>query len=367
MAAVIPAEERIAVRIGPRAQLGSLWRHPVLRAFLKAALTVLVATTITFALIRLLPGNPIDLRIDELTRDGSTTYEQAREQVAALYAIDVDLPIPEQYVGYLWSVARGDLGNSFLSRTTPVTSIILTVLPWTLFAVGTGLLLSFTAGIGLGLVAAYKRGSFFDQAVTFFSYVGYSMPTFWLGLMLLLIFAVFIHAFPVAGIVDVRLTGAPFLTADYNAWFGQHPIAGILDILAHIVLPATTIAIVGIAGDSRFMRSSMLDAIHQDYVRTARAKGLSERVVVLKHALRNALLPVITNIAIELPLLFSGAVVTEAIFSWPGMGQLFFQALEAFDYPLLMGILSVSAVLIVLFNLFADIAYAYIDPRISYA
>ena len=133
------------------------------------------------------------------------------------------------------------------------------------------------------------------------------------------------------------------------------------------MLPATTIAIVGIAGDSRFMRSSMLDAIHQDYVRTARAKGLSERVVVLKHALRNALLPVITNIAIELPLLFSGAVVTEAIFSWPGMGQLFFQALEAFDYPLLMGILSVSAVLIVLFNLLADIAYAYIDPRISYA
>ena len=111
----------------------------------------------------------------------------------------------------------------------------------------------------------------------------------------------------------------------------------------------------------------MLDAIHQDYVRTARAKGLSERVVVLKHALRNALLPVITNIAIELPLLFSGAVVTEAIFSWPGMGQLFFQALEAFDYPLLMGILSVSAVLIVLFNLLADVAYAYIDPRISYA
>jgi peptide/nickel transport system permease protein len=172
---------------------------------------------------------------------------------------------------------------------------------------------------------------------------------------------------PVAGIVDVRVTGAPFLTADYNAWFIQNPITGIVDILRHIILPATTIAIVGIAGDSRFMRSSMLDAIHQDYVRTARAKGLSERVVVLKHALRNALLPVVTNIAIELPLLFSGAVVTEAIYSWPGMGQLFFQALEAFDYPLLMGILSVSAVLIVLFNLFADIAYAYIDPRISYA
>jgi peptide/nickel transport system permease protein len=203
--------------------------------------------------------------------------------------------------------------------------------------------------------------------VTFFSYVGYSMPTFWLGLMLLLIFAVFIPIFPVAGIVDIRLTGAPFLTHDYNVWFGQNILTGVLDIARHIVLPATTIAIVGIAGDSRFMRASMLDAINQDFVRTARAKGLPERVVVLKHALRNALLPVITNIALTLPFLFSGAVVTEAIYSWPGMGQLFFQALDAYDYPLLMGILFVSAVLVVVFNILADIAYAYIDPRISYA
>jgi peptide/nickel transport system permease protein len=218
-----------------------------------------------------------------------------------------------------------------------------------------------------GILAALKRYSFFDQFVTFFAYVGNSMPTFWLGLMLLLLFGVFISVLPVAGIIDIRTTGAPFLTANYNAWFGQHPVEGVLDVAKHIILPATTIAIVGIAADSRFVRASMLDAIHQDYVRTARAKGLPERTVVLKHTLRNALLPVITNVALELPILFSGAVVTERIYSWPGMGQLFYQALEGYDYPLMMGILFVAGLLVIFFNVLADIAYAVADPRISYA
>jgi peptide/nickel transport system permease protein len=142
---------------------------------------------------------------------------------------------------------------------------------------------------------------------------------------------------------------------------------GTLDVAKHIILPASTIAIVGIAADSRFVRASMLDAIHQDFVRTARAKGVPERTVVLKHTLRNALLPVITNVALELPILFSGAVVTERIFTWPGMGQLFFQALEGYDYPLMMGILFVAGLLVIFFNVLADFAYAIADPRISYA
>src|ERR1700694_1709035 len=285
---------------------------------------------------------------------------------AIVHQWGLDQPVYIQYVQWVKSMLTGNWQFSFFMHRS-VREVIFQRLPATLILMVTASLIQQLIALPAGIIAALRRYSFFDQAVTFFSYVGYSMPTFWLGLMLLLIFAVFIQAFPVAGIIDIRLAGAPFLTADYNAWFLQNPLTGILDILRHIVLPATTLAIVGIAGDSRFMRSSMLDAIHQDYVRPARAKGMSERVVVLKHALRNALLPVITNIGIELPLLFSGAVVTEAIFSWPGMGQLFFQALEAFDYPLLMGILSVSAVLIILLNLLADIAYAYIDPRISYA
>jgi peptide/nickel transport system permease protein len=193
------------------------------------------------------------------------------------------------------------------------------------------------------------------------------MPTFWLGLMLLLIFGVFLAILPTSGVIDIRVAGAPFLTPEYNAWFGQHPVQGTLDVAKHIILPALTIAIVGIAADSRFVRASMLDAIHQDFVRTARAKGLPERSVILKHTLRNALLPVITNIALELPILFSGAVVTERIFSWPGMGQLFFQALSEYDYTLLMGILFLTGLLVIFFNVLADIAYAIADPRISYA
>jgi peptide/nickel transport system permease protein len=266
----------------------------------------------------------------------------------------------------LKAVLTGDWQTSFFLNR-PVKEIILQRLPATMILMITAYILQELIALPAGILAALRRYSFFDQFVTFFSYVGYSMPTFWLGLMLLLIFAVFFPIFPVSGIIDIRTTGAPFLTPQYGDWFHAHPIEGLLDVARHVVLPATTIAIVGIAGDSRFMRASMLDAIHQDFIRTARAKGLPERVVILKHALRNALLPIITQIALTLPTLFSGAVVTEAIFSWPGMGQLFFQALAAYDYPLLMGIMITAAGLVVIFNFFADVAYAVVDPRISYA
>ncbi|HVS05399.1 MAG TPA: ABC transporter permease [Candidatus Dormibacteraeota bacterium] len=329
------------------------------RRILQSIPTLILISLLLFFGMQAVPGGPLSAFA---FRPGMSNA--ARQAIVHQWGLDQ--PVYIQYVQWVKSMVTGNWQFSFFMHRS-VREVIFQRLPATAILMVTAYVIQQLIALPAGIIAALRRYSFFDQAVTFFSYVGYSMPTFWLGLMLLLIFAVMIPILPVAGIIDIRAAGAPFLTADYNAWFGQHPIAGILDILSHIVLPATTIAIVGIAGDSRFMRSSMLDAIHQDYVRTARAKGLSERVVVLKHALRNALLPVVTNIGIELPLLFSGAVVTEAIFSWPGMGQLFFQALEAFDYPLLMGILSVSAVLIILFNLLADIAYAYIDPRISYA
>lgn len=329
------------------------------RRILQSIPTLILISLLLFFGMQAVPGGPLSAFA---LRPGMSNA--ARQAIVHQWGLDQ--PVYVQYFNWVQSMLTGNWQFSFFMHRS-VREVIFQRLPATAILMVTAYVIQQLIALPAGIIAALRRYSFFDQSVTFFSYVGYSMPTFWLGLMLLLIFAVFIPIFPVAGIINIRLAGAPFLTADYNAWFVQNPITGIVDILAHIVLPATTIAIVGIAGDSRFMRSSMLDAIHQDYVRTARAKGLSERVVVLKHALRNALLPVVTNIGIELPLLFSGAVVTEAIFSWPGMGQLFFQALEAFDYPLLMGILSVSAVLIVLFNLLADIAYAYIDPRISYA
>src|SRR5207302_5800350 len=186
------------------------------------------------------------------------------------------------------SMVTGTWGTSFFLHR-PVREVILQKLPATLILMVTAYLLQQVIALPAGIVAAIRRYSFFDQFVTFFSYVGYSMPTFWLGLMLLLGFAVFFPIFPVSGIIDIRATGAPFLTPEYGTWFHANTVQGLIDIAHHVILPATTIAIVGTAGDSRFMRASMLDAIHQDFIRTARAKGLPERMVVFKHALRTAL------------------------------------------------------------------------------
>lgn len=320
---------------------------------------MLIISFVLFVGMQAVPGGP-------LTAFAMNPKMSEAARQAIIHRWGLDQTWYTQYFLWLKAMLTGDWQMSFFFNR-PVKSIILDRLPATMILMIIAYILQELIALPAGLLAALKRYSLFDQFVTFFSYVGYSMPTFWLGLMLLLVFAVEIQAFPVSGIIDLRNTGAPFLTSQYDVWFGAHPLEGLLDIAHHVVLPATTIAIVGIAGDSRFMRAAMLDAIHQDFVRTARAKGLPERVVVLKHALRNALLPVITQVTLTLPGLFSGAVVTEAIFSWPGMGQLFFQALEAYDYSLLMGIMVVAAGLVVLFNFLADVAYSWVDPRISYA
>jgi peptide/nickel transport system permease protein len=329
------------------------------RRFLQLIPTLFLITLLLFVGMQAVPGGPMqafafNIHMSQAARD------------AIVHRWGLDQPVGIQYFHWLTSMLTGDWQTSFF-RNRPVRDVIASVLPATLLLMTTAFILQELIALPAGILAALRRYSVFDQAITLFSYVGYSMPTFWLGLMLLLIFAVEFRIAPVAGVIDIRLTGAPFLTPEYNTWFSHNILVGIFDVAHHIILPAVTIAIVGIAGDSRFMRSSMLDTIHQDYVRTARAKGLPERTVVLKHALRNALLPVITNVAYQLPGLFSGAVVTEAIFSWPGMGQLFFEALTQFDYPLLMGILFVAAILVLFFNLLADLAYAIADPRISYA
>ncbi len=218
----------------------------------------------------------------------------------------------------------------------------------------------------IGVTAAVKRYSWFDQLATIFAYVGFAMPTFWLGIMLIFLFSgPGLNILPASGMTDTRASPA-FGSDPYWAYFGGHPIAAILDIGRHLILPVFTLVVVNIAGDSRFVRASMLEALSQDYVRTAKAKGLSNRQVTFKHALRNALLPVLTNIGLEIPFLFTGAIVTETIFSWPVIGKLTIDATQKFDYPILMGILMISAIIVVLANLVADLAYAFVDPRIKY-
>ncbi|MEZ4596946.1 MAG: ABC transporter permease [Chloroflexota bacterium] len=230
----------------------------------------------------------------------------------------------------------------------------------------TALAISVTIAITVGVIAAVKRYSLFDQGATLFSYIFYSLPTFWLGLILIYIFAVNLHWFPSQGIVNAREAPGAFNTPAYWKGFWADPLPNMLDIAQHLVLPVATLVAVSIAADSRFVRSSMLDTLGQDYVRTARAKGLPRRRVVFRHAFRNALLPIITAVSLEIAFLFSGAIVTETIFSWPGMGRLFFEGITDRDYFLLMGIVLIGSVFVVVMNLVADVIYAVADPRIRY-
>lgn len=355
MAAVIPAEERMTARLGPRAQLGALVRHPVLRAALKAALTILVATSITFLLIRLLPGNPIDLRIDELTRDGTMTYEDARAQVSGLYAIELDLPIPQQYLTFLWNVLHGDLGNSFLSRGTSVTSIILAVLPWTLFAVGTGLLVSFAAGIGLGLLAAYHRGSLFDRVVTTAGSIVSSVPNYLVAILMVLVLGVQLRVVPVA-----QMRGA--YTAGIQPGFTPQFVG---DVLFHAALPITVYFLTHIGHWILSMRNATLAALEEDFVIAARARGLTDGRITTAYVGRNAILPLATQFAISIGFIVGGAALIEQIFAYQGVGQRLVRAVAQRDYPVMQGVLLLTTVSVVVANLAADLLYSRLDPRIG--
>jgi peptide/nickel transport system permease protein len=213
---------------------------------------------------------------------------------------------------------------------------------------GTGMVISLIAALVFGIFAARRPGGIFDNFASFTSYFGLAMPVFWFGLMLQLLFAVYLGWLPSAGMHSPQGGG-----------FG--------DLLKHLLLPAFTIAIGSIAGWSRYVRSSTIEVMGQDYVRTGRAKGMNERKVLLRHVLPNALIPFVTVVGIDVPLYLTGAVLVETVFSWPGMGRLFYDALTVRDYPVLMGILMLGAVLIVLGNLIADVLYGVLDPRISYS
>lgn len=260
---------------------------------------------------------------------------------------------------------HGDWGLSIYLHDTVLNSI-LGRLPVTLLLMTTAWIIWLTLALILGVVAAVKRYSLFDQVVTLLSYTFYSLPTFWLGLMLIFFVADTLHWFPTQLIQSPRSDAGPFASAIWWQHFWTDPLKYGWDVATHLVLPVTTLVAVSVAGDSRFVRSAMLESLNQDYVRTARAKGLGERRVVYRHAFRNALLPIITNGALEVAFLFSGAIVTETIFSLQGMGYLFIQGLVAHDYFLLMGIVFIGSILVVFFNLVADVLYAIADPRIRY-
>jgi peptide/nickel transport system permease protein len=273
--------------------------------------------------------------------------------------------LPGAISGASNGVFHGDFGYSIDSGEAVMTRIARGALP-TFILASFALVIWLSIAVLIGVTAAVKRYSWFDQLATTLAYVGLAMPPFWLGIMLIFLFSgPGLNVLPAGGMIDTRASPA-FGSDPYWTYVGGHPIAAILDIGRHLILPVFTLVVVNIAGDSRFVRASMLEALSQDYVRTAKAKGLSNRSVTFKHALRNAMLPVLTNVGLEIPFLFTGAIVTETIFSWPGIGKMTIDATQKFDYPILMGILMIASIIVVLANLVADLAYAFVDPRIKY-
>lgn len=297
-------------------------------------------TVVLFGVIQAAPGGPEAALLESDRFIDPAVIEAYRVRLG------VDRPVPVQYVRWLGAALRGDLGISF-STTRPVSEMIVERLPATLELMGASFLLAAVLAFGLGIFSAVRQYSWFDYIGTGMSFVGIAMPVFWFALILQLVFAVWLRWLPVAGTETV---GASSL--------GDH--------LLHLVLPSIVLSLRYVAGWSRYLRSSMLVVLRSDFVRTARAKGLSERAVVGGHALRNAMIPVISVMALNLSGLFSGAVITETVFAWPGIGRMFVQAMFSRDYPLLMGILLLGSTMVVVFNLLADILYAVLDPRIRY-
>jgi peptide/nickel transport system permease protein len=302
-------------------------------------------TIISFAVIHLAPGSPIDLATD--LNPKATAEVKAR--MRALYGLDKPLPI--QYWRWLSRLVVLDFGRSFSQDGRLVIDKIKERLPVTIFINLTSLLLILAVAIPLGVLSATYRHSFFDKATTVFVFIGFAMPTFWLALLLMILFGVHLGWLPISGLKSLNYEYLP-------------PAAQIWDRISHLILPIFISAFGGLAGMSRYMRSNMLEVIRQDYIITARAKGLSNRQVIFKHALRNALLPVITILGLSIPGLIGGSVIFETIFAIPGMGQLFYASVMARDYPTIMGMLVIGAILTLLGNLIADVSYALADPRI---
>jgi peptide/nickel transport system permease protein len=302
-------------------------------------------TLISFMVIHLAPGTPTDM---QTTLNPKASLE-AQKRLRELYGLDK--PLMVQYADWLKRLVHLDFGRSFSPDRRPVWDKIKERIGITLSLNLMSLIIILAVSVPIGVIAAYRAHSWFDKATTLFVFFGFAMPTFWLALLLIMFFGVYLDWLPISGLTSLNFR-------QFTFW------QKVQDLVAHVTLPVLVAAFGGLAGMSRYMRANMLEVIRQDYITTARAKGLPERVVIFKHALRNALLPVITILGLSVPGLIGGSVIFESIFAIPGMGQLFYGAVMARDYPLVMGELVIGAVLTLLGNMLADVGYALVDPRI---
>jgi peptide/nickel transport system permease protein len=323
-----------------------MWVYIARRVLMMAPL-LLGITLITFLVVHLAPGEPTG----QMTDLNPKASVEAQQRLRALYGLDQ--PLHVQYGRWLARLARLDFGTSFSADRRPVLDKILERMPVTIGLNVLSELFVFALALPIGVIAAVRRGSVFDRVSTVVVFLFFSVPTFWVALLAMILFGIKLGWLPISGLRSID--------------FDDLSLAGkVADYARHLALPVIVGSIGGLAGISRFMRAGMLEVVRQDYVRTARAKGLPERLVIGRHALRNAVLPIITIAGLSVPGLIAGSVIFETIFAIPGIGQLMWQAVMARDYPMIMGDLVLSAVLTLLGNLVADVGYVLADPRISF-
>ena len=306
----------------------------------QAAVLLVLVSCVSYAIMNIAPGGPLAVYLHnpQVTPDRIVLLQ---------HQLGLDRPWYARYLTWLGAIARGEWGDSYYTGR-PVLAMIGERLPATLLLMASAFALALGLSFPLGIFAATHKYTWGDNLLSFASFFAWAMPTFWFGLMLQLVLAVHLRLLPVAGMHEIGNSGAA-------------------DLLRHLVMPAVVLGLGAIASWSRYLRSSVLEVLSREYVRTARAKGLPRARVLSRHIVRNSLIPIVTLIALELPALFGGAVITESIFGWPGMGRLFLEALNNRDYPVQMAGLILSAALLVVANLLADLTYAVLDPRIRYA
>jgi peptide/nickel transport system permease protein len=316
-----------------------MWAY-IARRTVQAIFTLLIITVLCFILTR--------LSADPLAQYATNPNMSAADRAALRERLGLNQPMPVQYFKWLGLAVQGDLGNSFFSKQ-PVLLMISQRLPNTLKLMVTAEIITILLSLFLGIVSAIKQYSLIDNLITSFSFIGYSMPIFFIALGSMLIFA-----------VQFKAWGLPYLPTGADIWNTKDLGA----LIRHMILPVSCLVIIATAGYARFIRTSILEVLGLDYIRTARAKGLSNRVVFFKHALRNAALPLVTIIGLDIPYLLGGALVTESVFAWPGMGRLFWEYAQRGDFPVVLGVLLIISTAVVAFTIITDIVYTFVDPRI---
>ena len=316
-----------------------MWSY-LARRIIQALFTLLIITVLCFILTR--------LSADPMAQYATSQRMSSEDREALRERLGLNDPLPVQYFKWLALAVQGELGNSFFSKQ-PVALMISQRLPNTLVLMVTAEIITVFIALLFGILAAIKQYSFTDNIITAFSFMGYSMPIFFIALGLMLIFA-----------VQFKEWGFPYLPTGADIWDKKDPA----ELLIHLILPVSALVIIQTAGYARYVRTSMLEVLGLDYIRTARAKGLSSRVVLYKHALRNAALPLVTIVGLDIPYLLGGALVTEQVYAWPGMGRLFWEYAQRGDFPVVLGVLLIVSSAVVVFTIITDLIYTVVDPRI---